>query len=98
MAEQPRWYDALTHNCTTTIRYHVRQIGGNNPWDWRILVTGYLDQLGYARGTVDTSLPFAELRQRSNITERARAADQAADFSQRIRDGLPNPRASWPAG
>ena len=98
LAEQPRWYDALTHNCTTTIRYHARQVGADNPWNWRILVTGYLDQLGYARGTIDTSLPFAELKQRSNITDRAHAADQAADFSQRIRDGLPNPRLTQRPG
>jgi hypothetical protein len=91
LAERPRWYNALTHNCTTTIRQHAQHVAPRNPFNWRILVNGYLDELGYMRATVDTSLPFAELRQRSNITERAKAADTAADFSERIREGLPRP-------
>ena len=34
-------------------------------------------------------LPFAELKQRSLINERARAADQDPNFSRVIREGLP---------
>jgi hypothetical protein len=41
---------------------------------------------------VDTTLPFEELRRRSLINEAAQAADGAADFSERIRVSLPNPR------
>ncbi len=89
LAEHPRWYNALTHNCTTMIRYHMKEVGGSRPWDWRILANGRLDQLGYERGTIDTSLPFPELKQRSNITMKAQATGSAADFSARIRDGLP---------
>ena len=89
LAEHPRWYNALLHNCTTTIRHHVLHVGKGNPWDWRILANGYIDELGYERGTIDTSLPFPELKARSDITARARAADDASDFSVRIRQGLP---------
>jgi hypothetical protein len=39
-------------------------------------------------------LPFEELRRRSHINAAAQAADQAADFSQRIRAGLPKSAAS----
>ena len=89
LAEVPRWYNALTHNCTTTIRLHAQQVAAGRPWDWRILANGRLDELGYERGQIDTSLPFAELKARSDITERAKAAEVAPDFSRRIRDGLP---------
>ena len=65
---------------------------GANRFDWRILVNGRLDELGYERGNVDTSLPFETLRERSDIGERARAAGDGPDFSRRIREGLPNPR------
>ncbi len=92
LAERPRWYNALTHNCTTVIRHHVQNVSPGNPWDWRILANGYLDQLGYERGTIDTSLPFPELRARSEITAKAQAADQDPAFSQRIREGLPGQR------
>jgi hypothetical protein len=89
LATEPRWYNALRQNCTTTIRQHARQVAPANPFSWKIIVNGYLDELGYARGTIDTSLPFEELRRRSDVTERAREAVDAPDFSARIREGLP---------
>jgi len=75
LRERPRWYNALTQNCTTTIRMHARHIGDRAPFDWRLIVNGYGDQMLYERGRVDTSLPFAELRERSNVVARAKAAD-----------------------
>lgn len=89
LAGQPSWYNALTHNCTTTIRHHAQQVGADRPWDWRILANGRLDELGYERGQIDTSLSFPELKARSDITGKAKAADAALDFSNRIREGLP---------
>jgi len=92
LADRPEWYNALTHNCTTTIRRHAQHVAPANPFDWRILVNGYIDQLGYERGQIDTSLPFEELRAKSDITGKAKAAGHAADFSARIREGLPGAR------
>ena len=86
------WYNALVHNCTTTIRHHAQDVGAGRPFDWRILANGHIDELGYARGQIDTSLPFAELRRRSDITEKAKTAYRESDFSQRIRAGLPGAR------
>jgi hypothetical protein len=71
------------------IRHHVQQVAAGNPFDWRILANGYLDEMGYERGQINTSLPFAELRRRSDITARARAAGDRGDFSNFIREGLP---------
>jgi len=68
LAERPRWYNALTTNCTTVIDHHVRHVAPGDRWDWRILVNGLLDRYIYENGTVDTSLPFEELRRRSAIT------------------------------
>jgi hypothetical protein len=89
LARHPKWYNAFTHNCTTGIREHRRRIGAAASFDWRILVNGRLDELLYERGVVDTSLPLAELRERSDVTEKAKAAADAPDFSQRIRVGVP---------
>src|SRR5439155_12700585 len=36
LAQTPRWYNALTHNCTTTIRFHAQQAAVRNPLDWRL--------------------------------------------------------------
>ena len=89
LADHPEWYNALTQNCTTTIRGHVQNIGVGGSLDWRLLANGHLDELLYERGQIDTSLPLADLRARSNITEKAKAADDSPDFSTRIRIGLP---------
>jgi hypothetical protein len=89
LAERPEWYNALTQNCTTAIRGHAQHIGAGGRLDWRLLANGHLDQLLYERGQIDTRMPFAELRARSDITARARAAGDSPDFSVRIRQGLP---------
>ena len=89
LADHPRWYNALTQNCTTAIRGHAQNIGAGGRLDWRLLANGHLDRLLYERGQIDTDLPFADLRARSNITERAKAAGDSPDFSARIRQGLP---------
>jgi len=88
LADHPEWYNALTQNCTTTIRGHTQHIGAAGSFDWRMLANGHLDELLYERGQVDTSLPFADLRARSNITDKAKAADDSPDFSAKIRQGL----------
>jgi hypothetical protein len=84
--QHPRWYNALTQNCTTTIRYHAKQVGVVRPWDWRLLFNGYLDELMYQRGSIDTSVPFAQLRAGGAISEKARQADASREFSAVIRD------------
>jgi hypothetical protein len=98
LADHPSWYNALTHNCTTTIRHHAKNVAAGRPFDWRILANGHLDELAYERGQIDTDLPFAELRVRSNITEKAKAADGSPDFSALIRVGLPGSRDSKSSG
>jgi hypothetical protein len=97
LADQPQFYNALTDNCTTSIRRHVTHVNPNAPpFDWRFIANGYGDELMYERGNVDTKMPFAELRARSRVNARAKAADQDPFFSLRIREGLPDPRALWP--
>jgi hypothetical protein len=59
------------------------------PWDWRMLVNGYCDELLYERGMIATNLPLAELKARCHVNARARAADREADFSRLIRQGVP---------
>jgi hypothetical protein len=89
LAAKPRWYNALTHNCTTEIRWNLMAIGLHNPLDWRIFANAHLPELMYERKAIDTSLPLDELVKISDVTEKAKAADGAPDFSQRIREGLP---------
>jgi hypothetical protein len=86
---RPRWYNVLTTNCTTSIR-EQRPIAERRPWDWRILLNGKADEMLFERQLIATAnLPFAELKQRSQINTRARLADKDPDFFRRIREGTP---------
>jgi hypothetical protein len=87
--ENPRWYNAVTENCTTSIRTQ-RAAKLRVRWDWRILLNGKADEMLYQDHAIATGgLSFTELKQRSLIDERARAADQDPNFSRIIREGLP---------
>jgi hypothetical protein len=88
LVEQPEFYNAGTDNCTTTIRVHAQNIGRKVPWDYRILMNGYLDELLYERGILDTRRSFVEVKKGSLIDARARAADKDPAFSRRIREGV----------
>jgi hypothetical protein len=87
LADHPRWYNTLTTNCTTVVFHIVRAVAPKMPFDWRVLVSGYLPDFAYERGAMASSLPFAELRERSKIAPRANAADAKSSeaFSQAIR-------------
>jgi hypothetical protein len=87
--ERPQWYNELFSNCTTNVRLHIKDIGSARPWDWQILVNGFIAERAYELGAIDTSLPFAELRRLSYIDYRARDADDDPTFSNLIRKGLP---------
>lgn len=89
LKDRPEWYNALTSNCTTSIRIHKAPYNPDDRLDWRIIVNGFMDEMLYERKAVDTTLPFQELKKRSFINDRAKGQDKSADFSQLIRIGLP---------
>jgi hypothetical protein len=86
--QTPEWYNALTDNCTISIRMQ-RAAADRAPWDWRMLANGHGDALLYERGALVTNLPLSLLKQQCLINARAKAADKAQDFSRQIRLGLP---------
>ena len=90
LKEHAQWYNSATDNCTSNIWLNTRVNPGSLPYSWKILLSGYVPEYLYEHGRIDTSVPFEELQRRSQINALAQAADQAADFSQRIRAGLPH--------
>lgn len=89
MRDRPRWYNAITTNCTTSIRTQ-NAASERMPWDWRILLNGKADQLMFEQHSIATDgLPFAELKRRALVNAAANAADTAPDFSAQIRADLP---------
>jgi hypothetical protein len=91
LASVPEFYNSLTTNCTTTVVKMMRAVGAPIPFDWRLIVNGYLPDYAYAHGALDTRLSLAELRAAAHIDERAKEAGDALDFSARIRQGVPSP-------
>lgn len=83
------WYNALTDNCTTSIRGHTAPYARRTWWSWKLLLNGYVDEMAYDNGAINHGLPFAETKVRCRINEQAAAADQDQRFSTRIRQGLP---------
>jgi hypothetical protein len=89
LRERPQWYNALTENCTTAIKRIAGADARRSWWSWKLVVNGYLDELAYDIGAIDRSLPFAVLKAKSHINDRAKAANDDPRFSVRIREGLP---------
>ena len=90
--DKAEFYNAVTDNCTTNIRAAniAAEHGKVPPWNWRVLLNGKMDELLYARGFVDRSLPLAELKAKSFINPQAQAAGGSPDFSKLIRVALPS--------
>jgi len=91
LAREPLWYNSLFTNCTTAVSRMIRSLGGPLPYDWRIVVNGYLPGFLYDHGAVTNAVPLDELMALAHINERAKAADQSPDFSRLIRVGIPAP-------
>jgi hypothetical protein len=91
LKENPAWYNTLTTNCTTDVVRLVRAYGGQARYNWKVLLSGYAPQYAYENGSLDTRMPFAELRRLSYINPKARAVGDDPAFSRKIREGLPRP-------
>lgn len=92
LAQRPAWYNTLTDNCTTGVLLHTKAYPHRARYNWKILLSGYTAQYAYEIGGLDTNLPFADLRERGYVNERARTAGESDDFSQMIREGMPRPK------
>lgn len=90
LAERPEFYNAVTNNCTSNVMLEPAAAeDATPPLDLRLYFTGYSDEYVYEQGSFATDLPFEEMKEKSCISERAKAADHSPDFSRKIRDGLP---------
>jgi Domain of unknown function (DUF4105) len=93
LREHPRWFNALTDNCTTNIFEQMSATGhlpaGSSPHAWWILLNGRAPEMLYRGGNFAGNLPFPELMRRADIDPVARTLDDTAEFSRLIRVGRP---------
>jgi hypothetical protein len=93
----PRFYNTISVNCTTLVYHMVKHIVGYLPWDYRLLLSGYLPAYVYRIGGLDARYTLKELRALGRITERARKSDRSVTFSADIRQGVPRVETQEPA-
>lgn len=86
--EKPEFYNTLLDNCTTAIWLRTRINPEHLSFSWKILLSGYVPKYLYESNRLDTRIPFLELQRQAHINSRAQAADQADDFSTRIRAAI----------
>ncbi|WP_253939432.1 DUF4105 domain-containing protein [Halomonas sp. THAF5a] len=86
---EPRFYHTVSANCTTLVFAMMRRIIEGLPLDHRLLLSGLLPGYVHEHGGLVEGYRLRELRRLGDITERARQAHDAADFSRRIRRGVP---------
>lgn len=89
LEQTPRFYNTLTSNCTTVVFELVRHIVPVLPMDYRLLLSGYLGEYAADVGGLTPGVDYARLQQRGYINPRAQAVGDVADFSSRIRQGVP---------
>jgi hypothetical protein len=87
LKEQPRFYNVVNANCTTSLLAQTLEFR-NAPFDVRMIANGRLDELIYEKGGFPgEDLPFAEIRERAFVNPAAQAAHDDREFATRIREG-----------
>ena len=83
---EPEFYHTLANNCTTNIRNHVNRLLPNRvPYDYRVLLPAYSDQLAYEPGLLATDTSFERTRERARVSYQAYLYRDDPDFSTKIR-------------
>jgi hypothetical protein len=86
LGREPEFYNTLTSTCTTNLVLHWERFNGVAlPFDWRVLLPGYADELAFELGLLDTDADFETTRARNRVDERAREIGDRADFSTALR-------------
>jgi hypothetical protein len=96
LRQKPEWYNALTTNCATSLLPHARAGGGKGELSLDVLLSGHAARQAYRNRVIDTSLPLEQLEALSRVNDKAIAVPDGdlAEFSNKIRVGLPRP-AGW---
>ncbi|MDX3773821.1 DUF4105 domain-containing protein [Chromatiaceae bacterium AAb-1] len=89
LRHKPRFYNTITENCTTIVFRMVQRIVQGLPVDYRLLASGYLPEYLYDVNGLPAGYTMEQLRTQGRITERALAYGNGENFSEVIRQGIP---------
>ncbi len=87
LVREPEFYNTITNNCTTNVRNHVNHLIPNDvPYDYRVLLPGYSDELAYDLGLIEAKGSFAETKAAAKANFKVYLYRDAPDFSRKIRE------------
>ena len=88
-AVKPEFYNSIYANCTTKLVDAINTIADPKiPWSWRYVLPGFSDAYAYNLKLIDTSVPFAELRQTHFISDLVAKYQNDPNFSDEIRQRI----------
>ena len=86
LSKEPEFYDTLTNNCTTNIRSHINHLNpGRIPYDYRVLLPGYSDELAYDLGLIKHEGSYQDDARPRRVNYLAYKYRDDPAFSQKIR-------------
>ncbi|NNP73192.1 hypothetical protein A7P53_11510 [Acinetobacter defluvii] len=95
LAQQPKWYNTLTSNCTTLVFDMIQAISSKElPLDYRLLASGYLPNYLYDLGALNQQWNIKQWYQHAHVNPRTDLLKQvknpsSENYSKVIREGLP---------
>ena len=96
LAQQPKWYNTLTSNCTTLVFDMVQAVSQKPlPTDYRLLASGYLPNYMYDLQALNQDWDLSTWYARAHVNPRVKEFAQVSSeqFSALLRQGLPAPKA-----
>ena len=86
LVREPEFYNTITNNCTTNVRNHVNHLMPDEvPYDYRVLLPGYSDELAYDLGLIEANGSFEETKAAAKVNFNAYLYRDDPDFSRKIR-------------
>jgi hypothetical protein len=89
LAERPRFYRTILDNCTTVVWKLADRLVPGLPIDYRVILSGYLPEYLYERGSLGMRHSLADLTAMGLLPSDIAYDGTGAGFSAAIRAGLP---------
>jgi hypothetical protein len=91
LAERPRFYRTILDNCTTVVWKLADRLVPGLPIDYRVILSGYLPEYLYERGSLGTRYSLEELTGMGLLPAAVAYDGTSPGFSAAIRAGIPAP-------
>ncbi|MCA3438323.1 MAG: DUF4105 domain-containing protein [Rhodobacter sp.] len=89
LAENPRFYNTATANCTTVPWKLARMVDPRLPLDWRILLSAHLPDYLHGLGVIRPGTPLDQVLAQARLRPFGPVSDDSITFSRRLRAGVP---------